>query len=201
MTPRPAAVARAAAYHEAGHAVASWRQGDGIGEVSIEPRTDPVTGDGIGGLFTLLRGGDRSLASGWGHRNLVMTLAGAAAQHRHDPRSCIWSCATGDFRSARDFAAIMTRSRESERALLAWAQAEARALIAADWHLVEILAHALIEAVTIEGTAAMAILDAAEAAESARLRRAHAADPPRGLQGPSRPAHSLRAVDPEGSPV
>ena len=155
---RPAAVIRAAAYHEAGHAVASWRQGDGIGAVSIEPHTDPETGAYTGGRITLLRGGDRSSASGWGHRHLVMIFAGAAAQHRHDPRSCVRSCAAEDFRSARAFAAVMARSREAERALLTWAQAEARALVAADWYLIGVLATVLIDTVTISGAQATAIL-------------------------------------------
>lgn len=168
---RSAAAIRAAAHHEAGHAVASWRQGDGIGRVSIEPGTDARTGAVTGGRFTLLREGDRSAASGWGHRHLIMTFAGPAAQHAHDPRSCVRSCAALDFQSARAFAAVMCRSYPAERALLAWAQAEARALIAVDWHLVEVLAAALIQAVEIDGVTATSLLDAAQRTRPARDAR------------------------------
>lgn len=163
-------VVRAAAFHEAGHAVASWRQGDGIGNVSIEPHTDPESGKVSGGRFTLMRGGDRSAASGWGHRHLVMLFAGPAAQHRYDPKSCVWSCAAVDFDKARVFAVVMARSREAERALLTWAQAEARALIAGDWHLVEVLALALVTRITIDGDAAMAILDTTDRESRTRER-------------------------------
>lgn len=169
---RPPAVSRAAAYHEAGHAVASWRLGDGIGGVTIAPGIDPETGAAIEGAMILARG-DRSAASGWGHRHLVVVLAGAAAQRALDARSCVLSCAASDLRSARAFAAVMCRSREAERALLTWAQAEARAIVSADWHLVEVLAAALLTATMIAGEVAIAILVEAEARARTRWRSSH----------------------------
>ncbi|MBY0257745.1 hypothetical protein [Methylobacterium sp.] len=179
---RPASVILAAAYHEAGHAVASWRQGDGIAGITIIPGVDPRTGRPHGGVFTLPKGGDRSALSGWGHRYLVTTLAGPASQRKHDPRSNVLSCAGQDFSDARMFAAAMARSRESERALLMWAQAEARALIAANWHLIDILARSLFRVRQIEGASAIAILEAVERAEAETerilfLRRAKGARP------------------------
>lgn len=154
-----ASVALAASYHEAGHAVASWRQGDGIGGVTIMPGLCPRGFGADGGRMTLVRGGDRSAASGWGHRHLVTLLAGAAAQRAHNPRSCVLSCARFDISDARGFAGVMCRSAESERALLTWAQAEARALVSENWHLIDVLARILFRAQTIEGGVATAILE------------------------------------------
>jgi hypothetical protein len=164
---------RAAAYHEAGHAVASWRNGDGIGSVTIEPGVD-ADGDPYGGLFTLRLGGIRTMASGWGHRHLVMTLAGAAAQQVHDPRSGVLACAATDLRQARDTAFVMSSTREAAQALLLWALAEARGRVAADWHLIEVLAGALLDATTLTGEAATTLLAEAEQAHIAtfaELRR------------------------------
>lgn len=172
--PRPRPERRAAAYHEAGHAVASWRQGDGIGAVTIAPGTMP-DGRPTGGLFLLLRGGDRSAASGWGHRHLVMTLAGPAAQRVHDPCSYVLSCARYDLEEAGNFAFVMSTSREAARALLLWAHAEARARVAADWHLVEALAVALLAETTLTGEAATAILEAADRVRRVDLAAARAA--------------------------
>lgn len=172
--PRSAAERRAAAHHEAGHAVASWRLGDGVGTVTIKPG---VNSDGTpnGGHFELPRTRERTIASGWSHRYLVMVLAGAAAQRAHDPCSAVLSCAAHDLRSAGDLAAIMSTSREAARALLLWAHAEARARVAADRHLVEALAAALLVATTLSGEAATAVLVAADQVERAACAEVRAA--------------------------
>lgn len=171
---RPLSVRRAAAYHEAGHAVASWRNGDGIGSVTIVPGIN-VDGDPYGGMFWLRPGGVRTMASGWGHRHLVMTLAGPAAQRVHDPRSGVLACAATDLRQARDTAFVMSSTREAARALLLWALAEARGRVAADWYLIEILAGALLDATTLTSEAAVTLLAEAERAHltiCAELRHA-----------------------------
>lgn len=119
------------AYHEAGHAVASWRLGDGITRVTIEPSCDAEREERYDGSFTAGRG-DRSALGGWGFRYAVMVLAGPAAQRAYDPRSQVPDTAGYDHRELDNLAVIMCRSPEAQRAFVAWAKAEARALIRQD---------------------------------------------------------------------
>lgn len=175
---RPDCFDRVVAYHEAGHAVASWRLGDGIGSVTIDPGRRPQDDEGYEGLFVPPRG-DRSARSGWGHRFAVVLMAGAAAQRLHSPRSSVPHCARIDQRLACDLAAVMCRSAEAQSAFLGWAKAEARALIKQDWHLVELLAARLLTDRTLDGEAATALLAKTDADTWARVREAVARLTPR----------------------
>lgn len=159
------------AYHEAGHAVASWRLGDGITRVTIEPSCDAEREERYDGSFTAGRG-DRSALGGWGFRYAVMVLAGPAAQRAYDPRSQVPDTAGYDHRELDNLAVIMCRSPEAQRAFVAWAKAEARALIRQDWHLVEALARQLMVDRTLDGPTATAILAETDAALWVRVREA-----------------------------
>lgn len=136
------------AHHEAGHAVAAIVLGVPVRHATIIPDEPDAQGRTLG--HVRFRSGDADLPS-LGHRLLIVTLAGPAAQRRFAPRSPIRANAVCDFHHARLDSETCSSSPAAARSLHRWAQHEARALVAREWLVVEHVAAALIERRTLSG--------------------------------------------------
>jgi hypothetical protein len=172
---------RAIAFHEAGHAVAAVAFGCRLDHVSalagrapdgsawdgnVAYRQPPVPPD----LPADLR---RAIAEQGLRQEIVIALAGPAAQRRAAPRSRVPAVGTVDRAEAARLASIVARDAKCERALLKYAANEARALVENEWPAIAALADSLLKAEHLSGDRAMRIIRAAEADREAAFREAN----------------------------
>ena len=147
------------AYHEAGHAVASYVENIPFLEVSIEP-----DGEAAGRCVhppppKWFRPADRvdyrtrrRIES-----EVLVLLAGPAAEAMFAGRECRGR-AFGDRREAERLAGLAMYSDEELSAYLRWLRLRARYVVGARWHTVECLAHLLLKKRTIRRTEARKVL-------------------------------------------
>ncbi len=136
------------AYHEAGHAVIALTQGRDVHRVSILPNKSRL------GQCDLKKGATR-VPKDWLETEVLILLAGAAAEGRVSGRYC-WDGAGRDLRQVR----ALTLSRagsdhQAERLERRWLEKVELLLNApANWQAVELLAEDLIQRRTISGRSA-----------------------------------------------
>ena len=139
---------RLTAYHEAGHAVIALTQGRDVHRVSILPNKSRL------GQCDLKKGTTR-VPKDWLETEVLILLAGAAAEGRVSGRYC-WDGAGRDLRQVR----ALTLSRagsdhQAQRLERRWLEKVELLLHApANWLAVELLAEDLIQRRTISGRAA-----------------------------------------------
>jgi hypothetical protein len=167
--PRTPAERRASAYHEAGHAVAAHVLGLPIVGVDIVLRPDE-SGEASGTCLIKpwaplsgLEGQAKQLARDQLVKHqLVLLLAGPAAQRLYAPRSRIRSSGSRDYKEAGVLAGLAGYIGARD-ALLHWGAIEARELVRLHSHLVESVAEALLEHKELDGDRAREIIEDAEA--------------------------------------
>jgi ATP-dependent Zn protease len=138
----------ATAYHEAGHAVATflinpaWFRGASImpedGSLGRVRHSNP-----IGRIRLDLEKGDRARLRV--ERAIQICLAGPAAQKRAFPRSVRKWQATSDYSTAADLAIRICGSAESASAFLIWQEVVTNDMISGRWKHIERVASALIQ--------------------------------------------------------
>jgi hypothetical protein len=151
---------RPIAYHEGGHAVAAWTFDLPIDHVSIVP-DERSAGRLQHGPIQQPTGA--AAIQALSHAHLVVLYAGAAAQRRFAPRSNVAGGSNHDYGVAGLTALGSCRDPAAGNALIRWAKAEARALIAERWAAVTAVADALMEREVISGDEAVAMCAAADA--------------------------------------
>lgn len=150
------AALEATAYHEAGHAVAAWRQKVAIKSVSIE-RDDDSHGRM---LFESFRVPNLETVSGrdWAERHIIVSLAGPLAQRRFRPSSARGWHGKGDYRTALDLTYELQGSAELCTAYLDWLQILTKALVDSNWQHIEAVARALLDKREVSGNDVVSII-------------------------------------------
>lgn len=161
---------RATAIHEAGHAVAAWRQDLDFTTISIVPDDDSLGRVAMGALpdgfapeseITLE---DRDLIE----RKAVVSLAGDAAERHYLEQvgaqvddALLADQATHDFASAVNITSYLFDHDDVHQAHLDYMVVRARVLVEANWHVIEALADAVTEAGSLTWPQAEPIVRAA----------------------------------------
>ena len=145
----------ATAYHEAGHVVAAWQVKGlrGVGAVTIEP------GEGYRGrssskyMFKNLRP-DVEVTPHTRLRienEILLCLAGPAAQRKFNPRSVRRHHGLGDKKVADELASYVTGTGRQFEAFMNWMWARAEDLVNLHWPTIEDLAAALLDSRKFSG--------------------------------------------------
>lgn len=142
----------ATAYHEAGHAVIALALGRSVQRVSITP------GCGWLGRCEFQKGRVRPTED-WLEREILIALAGAAAEARHTG-AYAWDGAVDDLRTVRRLAVQRASERQAER-LERRLMAKVEHLLeqAGHWQAVELIAAELLRCETISGRAVRHLFD------------------------------------------
>lgn len=142
----------ATAYHEAGHAVIALALGRSVQRVSIMP------GCGWLGRCEFQKGRVRPTED-WLEREILIALAGAAAEARHTG-AYAWDGAVDDLRTVRRLAVQRASERQAER-LERRLMAKVEHLLdqAGHWQAVELIAAELLRCETISGRAVRHLFD------------------------------------------
>ena len=142
----------ATAYHEAGHAVIALALGRAVQRVSILP------GRGWLGRCEFKKGRVRP-SEDWLEREILISLAGAAAEARHTG-AFAWDGASADLRAVRRLAVQRASERQAER-LERRLMAKVEHLLnqAGHWRAVELIAAELLRCETISGRAVRHLFD------------------------------------------
>ncbi len=140
------------AFHEAGHAVASWRHGFKVHSATIVRAADPhgrVEQDNpLHGLR--LEWDDSARAHRRAQLAIIMCLSGPEAQRQYNPRSWRSHHGASDHKLAADLALTFNpTSVDAANAYLRWLGIVARDEVAASSPLIERLAGALAERHTL----------------------------------------------------
>ena len=145
--PISARMRRAAAFHEAGHAVAALQFGWPIDRLTIIADVDR---DGLsrGGHIQITKRLEREDPA----KAMVFALAGPAAQRRGVPRSHVQASGISDFQEVERLARIHCRTIHSERTLKRFAAQEAKALVSDAWAKVDAIAQALLARYVLTGS-------------------------------------------------
>jgi hypothetical protein len=151
---------RPIAYHEGGHAVAAWTFELPIDYVSIVPDERSAGRLQHGPIQQPTAAAAIQAVS---HAHLIVLYAGAAAQRRFAPRSNVADGSNHDYGVAGLTALGSCRDPAAGHALIRWARAEAKALIAERWAAVTAVADALMKREVISGEETVAICAAADA--------------------------------------
>jgi hypothetical protein len=143
----------ATAYHEAGHAVVAWYLGVKVHNVTIVPKGDTAGrmqhARRILGKYPEI---DDSLpAKVRMGKNLMIWLAGLAAQLRFKPRSVRSYHHAGDYIEAVVIAEHLHGDQESADAFLRYMEIKTRNVVRTPWPQVELVASALLARDTIKG--------------------------------------------------
>lgn len=160
------------AYHEAGHAIAAWRQRIAISSVTIKP------GEDYSGRLLFGRSRTPNLdeatdrARLWSERRIITALAGPIAQRKYRPSSVRGWHAREDYHVAADLALHIQGSGKLATAYLRWLNVSTEALVSANWTHIEAVAAALLEGRTIAGKDVLAVLLAAHNARHPPARGA-----------------------------
>jgi hypothetical protein len=157
----------ATAYHEAGHAIAAWRLDARVFRVTIEPDEDSLGAthhsnpmkkadfEGIEWGFTSARAQRRA------ENSMLISLAGTAAQRRHNPRGVRVPHGKSDREQVYE---ILSRlcgpSPEMFRAYYRLMDLQARAFVRTpvNWQAIEILANELLRVRTLSGKSLRAFI-------------------------------------------
>lgn len=142
----------ATAYHEAGHAVIALALGRSVQRVSILP------GRGWLGRCEFQKGRVRPTED-WLEREILISLAGAAAEARHTG-AYAWDGAVTDLRTVRRLAVKRASERQAER-LERRLLAKVEHLLdqAGHWQAVQLIATELLRCETISGRAVRHLFD------------------------------------------
>lgn len=142
----------ATAYHEAGHAVVALALGRAVQRVSILP------GRGWLGRCEFQKGRVQPSVD-WLEREILISLAGAAAEARHTG-AYAWDGAIADLRAVRRLAVQRASERQAER-LERRLLAKVEHLLdqAGHWQAVELIATELLRCETISGRAVRHLFD------------------------------------------
>jgi len=153
------------AYHEAGHAVVALIQGRDVHRVSILPNKSRL------GQCDLKKGTTRA-AKDWLETEVLILLAGAAAEGRISGQYC-WKGAARDLRQVRALTLSRAGSEhQAERLERRYLEKVESLLSAAEnWLAVELLAADLIQRRTISGRAARYHVEQAAARVAKQQRR------------------------------
>jgi hypothetical protein len=152
----------ALAFHEAGHTVAAWHNRLKIHRATIVPASDlrgHVThANPLRGVHLDYDGSNRARLRA--EAAIIVSLAGPAAQRRHNPRS--WRSWHGlhDHERAVDLALSVNPSEMAAEAHLAWLAILACAEVDTFWDLIDRVARELVERRTLSGAEISRILEA-----------------------------------------
>jgi hypothetical protein len=150
----------AIAYHEAGHAVAAWRQRVKIKSATIIPASDYLGQikhvSPLNGVSLEYDGSDRARIRA--ESAIILCLAGPSAQRRFNPRSVRSYHATSDHEIAADLVNRLDGNERSANAHLKWLSLVTDDLIALNWREVEGIALALLERGELSGNAIARLL-------------------------------------------
>ena len=151
----------AIAYHEAGHAVACRFMGVKVKSATIVPKKDEYQGcvqheSMFRGLRPDIELSGRARLQI--ERNIIISLAGAAAQRRHNKKSWRSYHSSSDFRSAANLASHVCDSKANINAFLRWLEVRTDELIAAQWPAVHRIAEVLLERKTVPGDEIVALI-------------------------------------------
>ena len=144
------------AYHEAGHAVAAIAQGVAVRSITIVPDKQ----EGYAGRVqhedltrqVNLEADNSPLTRLRIEKQIIVFLAGAAAQRKYDRRSWRSFHSSSDYENAANLADAVSSSPAASEAFLRWLAIASDDLIAAHWQEVEEIAKALVEEKTLSGT-------------------------------------------------
>jgi hypothetical protein len=139
---------RSTAYHEAGHVVAAVAQGVALRAITIVPdKQEGYAGRVQHGDLTSrvnLEADNTARTRSRIERQIVIALAGAAAQRRYDRRSWRSFHSSSDYEVAANLADAISSSPAASEAFLKWLAAATDDLITARWAEVEKIAKALL---------------------------------------------------------
>ena len=146
----------ATAYHEAGHAVIALLLGRAVQRLSILPKQESL------GRCEFQQGKGIS-SSDWIEREMLISLAGLAAEARHTGQYA-WDGATRDLQSVRRLAIQRAGERQAER-LQKRLLAKVEHLLAQpeNWKAVELIAAELLLRETISGRAVVHLVEQGKA--------------------------------------
>jgi hypothetical protein len=151
VTGRSDTALRATAFHEAGHAVAAWSRGIKVTSATVVPAgrfLGQVTHvNPLRGVRLDCDGSDRARRRA--EADIVVLLAGPAAQRRHNPRSWRSCHGASDHERATDLAMRVNGSEEAAEAYLNWLAIVARDEVDTFWDVVERVARELFERRTL----------------------------------------------------
>lgn len=152
VEPQPSSSLIATAYHEAGHAVIALALGRAVQRISILP------GHVWLGRCEFQKGRVRP-SEDWLEREILISLAGAAAEARHTG-AYAWDGAVADLRTVRRLAVQRASERQAER-LERRLLAKVENLLdqAGHWRAVELIAVELLRCETISGRAVRHLFD------------------------------------------
>jgi ATP-dependent Zn protease len=134
------------AFHEAGHAVSSWRHKFKVHCATIVPAADlhgevelenPLHG-------IRLKFDDSARAHRRVQLAIIVCLSGPEAQRQYNPRSWRSHHGASDLKRAKYLARAINKSDDAKNAYLRWLKVVARDEVAASWPLIERVAGALI---------------------------------------------------------
>ena len=146
----------ATAYHEAGHAVIALLLGRSIQRLSILPKLESL------GRCEFQKGRGIS-SSDWLERDILISLAGLAAEAKHSGEYS-WDGAARDLQSVRRLAIQRAGERQAER-LQKRLLAKVEHLLAQpeNWRAVELIAAELLRCETISGRAVVHLVELGKA--------------------------------------
>ena len=158
------------AYHEAGHAVASFFLHTGFRRVTIVP-DDEAAGhslDGMGGRFHGQPDCEMTPAiRDYLERHIQVLLAGEIAQRKHSPRSVRQHHGRSDRHHAVGLALYINSDPRAVELYLRWLEHCTEGLVVTRWAMVETVAEALAEHKTLTRAQVRAlILEAAKGGQS-----------------------------------
>jgi len=170
---------RGTAYHEAGHAVATWTLGVKLGTVTIDRDGDALGSATHGRILTrrdidAFQFGslDRFTGEANALRQSIIALAGIVAQRRYAPRSVRRWHGRGDRETFNLIADRVVGDDELERKhWYARALRRTERIINDRWPAVESLAHALLKKHTLLGSEALAVIYSVYELPEAEQRR------------------------------
>ncbi len=144
------------AYHEAGHAVIALLLGRAVQRLSILPKLDTLG-------RCEFREGKGISSSDWIEREMLISLAGLAAEARHSGEYA-WDGAARDLQSVRRLAIQRAGERQAER-LQKRLLAKVEHMLAQpeNWRAVELIAAELLRCETISGRAVVHLVELGKA--------------------------------------
>jgi ATP-dependent Zn protease len=150
------------AYHEAGHAVASYYLFHRIKKVTIVPDKKNDNAGSCHSKGPSLAGIDVSISprkQATIFDNIKIFLAGEAAQARFNRRTIRQWHGSSDFHQAAGLALRLSGDARGAELLLDWLRHEAEQLVAIRWREIEVVAEALLRRRTLTGEEVRAVIN------------------------------------------